>query len=193
MTKSACCGQVNTCTTNQAIGREDYVVGSELNTSVEQFLISNNTKVSFLPARIGEKFPNLKDFQITGCGLRVVRKHYFKDLGKVLHMSLNDNKITTIEKDSFKDLISVKWFNLHHNMIETLDGKLFATMVELNMLYLQNNKIKSLSSKTFDIAGGSLTAKYGVVNLESNICLDGYYDTHTWGQLETDIQANCTL
>lgn len=181
------CAEIHTCVANKAVDREGYMLGLELNTSVEAFEIKDNKEVKFLPRFIGEKFPKLKVLLVKSCGLTVLRNHVFKDMDNLQRLSLYDNKITTIESNAFKDLINVDWLNLYKNKIESLDEKLFATMVNLQTIYLNTNKIKFLSPTTFKIPGGRLV----LVELESNVCINGYYYRDNFGQLEANIRAKC--
>lgn len=185
---SNCCGRLNTCSLDHPIDTEDYVLGSELDTTVEQFDVRNKEDIKFLPGKIGEKFPNLKEFQVVNCGLTALRNHYFKDMRNLKILYLNDNKITTIEADAFQDLISVSWLNLSDNMIETLDEKTFATMVSLEDLWLSRNKIKVMSSKTLQIPGGKLNEVY----FWSNVCIDSRYYSSQFNKLDSDITVNCS-
>lgn len=181
-------GQRTTCTFSHTMHTEYLVLGSELNTTVERFEISGNKKVKFLPRLIGEKFPNLKEFRLDRCGLTVVRKYYFKGMRSVRFMNLHDNEINIIEPESFNDLVSVGWLYLPENKIETLDENLFVAMVKLEWLNLDKNKIKFLSSATFRIPGGILK----MVMMTENDCINQFYGSTFWNQMERDIIANCT-
>lgn len=182
-------GNEKTCALNETISRELFVLGSEFNTTIKQFRISENKEVKDLPKLIGEKLPNLKEFWAKSCGLTIVRSFYFKNMKNLRSLTLKDNQITTIERDSFQDLVSVERMSLNDNLIEILDGKLFRKMVNLDELFLNNNRIKFMRPWTFKISGGKL----GFVDLEANICIDSEYDSRNWNQLEIDIRAKCVL
>lgn len=179
---------VNTCFINQTIDNDAYVLGSPVNTSVEQVFINRNNGVKDLPRNIGDKFANLIEFWATRCQLTTVRNHYFMNMQKLKFLNLRENKITTIEPDAFKDLISIHRMNLQTNMIETLDENIFTAMVALEWLHLEQNKIKLLKPETFIIPGGKLS----YVVLKENVCINKWYGWDNWGQLEPDLKANCT-
>lgn len=184
-------GDLNTCVVNQTIERENYVLGSEVDMTVEQFYISNNINVKELPKKIGEKFPNLIGFRVKGCGLTVVRSFYFDDMKNLRVLCLMSNKITNITIGTFRDLTNLERLFLSRNLIETIQNNIFSSMVSLQEIYLDNNKIKFLGSTIFEITNGMLKH----VDLRSNICVDADYDANalkTAVDLKTDIEFNCT-
>lgn len=89
---------------------EDFVLGSEFNSTVKKFVIENSKAVKFWPRNIGDKFPDLKEFHVRNCGITVVHNHNSKDIQKLEYLSLDDNKITAIEAGSFQDLVIVGYF-----------------------------------------------------------------------------------
>lgn len=185
-------GKLSTCTVNQVIDSESYVLESKFNTSVERFQISNNREVEFLPKTIGDKLPNLKEFRVVKCGLTVVRDHYTKNMQNVKRLSFLGNKITTIEVEAFKDLVRVEDLSLSYNKLQTLDEKLFATMVSLQLLFVHDNRIKFLNPNTFKIFGNIVLES---VDLRSNVCIDqtyGSYSHDNLDQLQLDLTMNCT-
>lgn len=178
---------VHACYLNQTIDSEDFVLGSNKDSTVELLDLRYKKEVLFLPRHIGEKFPKLKEFRGRDCGLTVVREYYFANMGKLQYLSLNRNKISCIEKHSFDDLINVKELYLENNLIVTLDEDLFATMVNLEKLYLNHNKIKFLTPATLKIAGGNLNT----VHMRANECINEIYFKNL-EKLEVDLQAHCT-
>lgn len=175
-----------TCIIKSAIDREDSVLVSPVNTTVDEFSIKHNKQVKFLPQFIGEIFPNLKNVEVWGCGLTIIRNFYFKNMLRVTKLRLRQNKIATIESEAFRDLVSVESLDLDLNLIETLDGNLFVTMLKLDTISLVDNKIKFLSPTIFRIPDGVLKT----VNLQYNECIHGYY--FNLNQLEYDLRANCS-
>lgn len=177
---------------NQTIAIEEHVLASHFNKTIEEFDISDNKYVKYLPKYIGEKFPNLKEFFAISCGLTLIRDFYFKDMKNLQFLTMTFNKISLIESKAFRDLISLERLWINDNLIETFHNKLFVKMVKLQELSVDNNNIKVLGATTFQIPGGTLE----LINLESNDCIDGYYGPHgpkTVGDLENDIWANCTI
>lgn len=183
-----CCGQLYTCFLQQTVDNEAYILGSPLNATVEQFHISDNKKVKFLPGQIGEKFPILKRFWVESCGLIIIRDFYFENMENLDHLNLHNNQIKVIEPGSFKNLVKLDRLNLGSNMIETLDENLFATMVNLEHILLNDNQIQFLSPEAFKIPGGKLEW----VILQRNACIDDFYYLVSYSnQMEEDLKKNC--
>lgn len=179
---------VFTCWVNQTIDSDLYVLGSALDTTVEQFCMNGIKKLTEIPKNIGEKFPTLQEFFTTRCQLTTLRNYYFKNMRNVKFLNVRENKIATIEADAFKDLVNVHRLTLTTNLIETLDVNIFATMVKLEFLNLNENKIKVLKPETFVIPGGIMK----VIDLERNDCISMWYASDRWVQMASDLKANCT-
>lgn len=185
-------GKLKTCLVNQTIAIEEHILASPFNKTIEEFDISDNKNVKYLPKHIGEKFPNLKEFFAISCGLTIVRDFYFENMQNLQFLTMTFNKISTIESEAFRDLVRLERLWINDNLIETLHNKLFVSMMNLQELSVDNNKIKILGPTTFKIPGGKLE----LINLESNVCIDGYYGLHgpkAVSELENDIRANCTM
>lgn len=118
---SICCGQVNACVVNQAIEDEDIEVKVQSDTIFEAFENSDNARVKFLPRRIGEKLPSLKELSVWKCRLSTLRNHYFQDMKNVKTMDLSHNQISEIETRAFADLTNLEFLWLEYNWIEALD------------------------------------------------------------------------
>lgn len=179
----------NTCHVNRIIDGEEYVIASPTISAIDRFELKNNKEVKYLPSHIGEKFPNLKEFDVRNCSLTVIRNKYFKKMRNLQYLILNHNNIATVESDAFKDLVSVKRLELDYNMIQTLDKNLFTSMVKLVDINLKDNKIKFLSPETFKISGGSLE----IVGLPRNVCINqNYISNVNLNELESDLEDSCS-
>lgn len=139
-----------------------------------------------IPRDIGAKFPNLYEFQVYRSRITNVRNFFFKDMKKLLYLSLTSFIDATVESDAFKDLVSLKKLFLDCSVV-TLDRDIFATTINLEEIYLNNNKIKTLDPRTFKITGGRLR----FVNLQANVCIDKLYWLNDFARLEADITAKC--
>lgn len=177
---------VTNCKVHQSIESEEYVLVSPNYTTVELLNMENKREVKYLPKRIGERFPNLKEIWAFDCELTVVRDHYFEDLKKLRFLHMYGNKISVIEPSAFKDLTSVEKVDLRGNMIKTLDNKLFITMVNLKEIHLNNNKIDFLKTTTFKIPNGKLFH----VDLRENVCIENVYKSNM-RELEFDLRHKC--
>lgn len=104
--------ELNTCVVSEAIGSEGYILGLKLDPTVNQFDITDNEKVKFLPSDIGDKFPNLQELAVQRSALGALYKFYFKNMNNLLYLNLNENMINSIETDAFIDLIGVGCYTL---------------------------------------------------------------------------------
>lgn len=183
-------GFLNTCVVNQNIDSESYVLASPLSVSVQQFYISKNINVEYLPRQIGKTFPNLLELRTTSCGITVVHDYFFEGMKKLQVMVLYNNRISKIESKAFSDLISVTDLILDYNAIETLDNDIFIEMIKMERISLDNNKIKFMRPTIFNIPRGNLERVY----LAGNVCVNKWFgannDIH---QVEHYLKENCTL
>lgn len=181
-----------TCSINETIDSDDYVIGSPFNATIEIFSVSDNKAAKHLPRNISEKFPFLKNIRAQNCDLTVVLKFNFKNMRNLRFLRLSSNKIRTIESGSFTDLINVERLWLRNNQLETIDEKLLVSMKKLELVDLVYNKIKFLSPETFKIPGGQLE----LIDLQVNVCINEIYGSDKYGrenleQVEADLRKNC--
>lgn len=178
------------CFANQKIESEDYFVQEERR-DLKIFVMDANKYVKFVPKNISENFPDLQEFEISSCGLTVVRSFYFENMKNLRFLILHHNKIATIEANAFKDLVGVERLWLHNNFIETLDENLFNSMLNLQEIYLNVNKIKLLSPETFKNVGS-----LDYVDLRKNPCAAKEYYS-LWcddnlNKFKSDLKSQCT-
>jgi hypothetical protein len=67
--------------------------------------LSQNKKVSFLPVRAVEAFPNLLGYSAWGCLIKTIFKEYFARLTKLKRLALHENQIVKINSGVFEDLV----------------------------------------------------------------------------------------
>jgi Leucine-rich repeat (LRR) protein len=72
----------------------------------------NNKNTSFLPEKVVEKFPNLKEYRAMTLKIRVIGKVNFEKLSKLEILNLEDNFISSIESDTFDDLVALEYLLL---------------------------------------------------------------------------------
>lgn len=182
-------GRLKTCMIGQAIASDDYVLNSPIDTAIERFDINDNRNVKFIPQNVGQKFSNLREFWAKGCELTIVQSYFFKDMGNLQKVHMQNSRIVSIEPEAFIILVNVKVMNLGNNWIETLDGQLFSKMVSLEHLHLNNNKLKVLSSTIFNIPGGQLKKVF----LAGNVCVKRAYPSNLFLQMERDLGNKCKI
>lgn len=109
---------------NATINSEGYVV-SPAETSILGITFYLNKKISFLPVRVDETFPNLIAYSAADCSLTSVSRINFKNLKKMKTLNLRNNQIVKVKSDTFEDLtlLEVLWlgktqefWNSFHNI-----------------------------------------------------------------------------
>lgn len=98
-------------TNSTKIDSTDAVFSSKYE-SVSILSFSNNTKVSYLPRKINEAFPNLINFKAVHCSIKAISKENFAKLDKLKFLFLPSNEIEEIKDDTFEDLISLEFLIL---------------------------------------------------------------------------------
>lgn len=183
---------VTTCRICENIASENFAIASPINTTVKIFTIWLNKETKYLPRHIGEKFPNLRVVSLRGCGLTVVRNHYFQDMQNLQYLTLTENRISAIDNGAFKDLVNLTELDLRYNLLETLDENIFATMKNLYELWLGFNKIKFLSFATFAVPFANLAS----VDMNGNVCISAWYAKgflRSFDLLESDLNESCSF
>lgn len=180
-----------------------------------------NPKFRFLPINVFEKFPNLKKYWVTSCGVRKISKLNFKSLFKLESLDLKDNQIEWIDGDTFDDLRSLKDLDLSVNKLARIDENWLKNLVNLEELNLSSNQIKVLSGEIFyvttklekivlsfneieriepEVFGNLLSLRF--LDLSENRCIDERFGDDYWAspslnasqftEIENEIKGNCT-
>lgn len=178
------------CVFNETVENDKYVLRSELDKVVERFETRNNLNVKHLPQNIAKQFPNMKSVTVVSCALTIVRDIYFINMRRLESLTLDKNKIATIEPRAFLDLFNVESLSIKGNLIQTLHENVFKTMAKLERLFLNNNQVKFLSPATLEIPDGRLH----FLDLSGNVCIDDYYhgDGPNAKHLEAHLINKCT-
>jgi hypothetical protein len=95
-----------------AINKPGFVFAGETDGTIEGLSINLNKNISFLPEKVFEKFPNLKEYRAFTLGLRVIGKVNFEKLSMLETLDLDYNFITTIQSDTFDDLVALEYLLL---------------------------------------------------------------------------------
>lgn len=86
-------------------GVEISTLRDDTNEGIE---FSQNIKISFLPWKVVEKFPNLVAYSASGCSLKEIEKQNFEGLTKLKALNIPNNQIETIASDTFEGLIQLE-------------------------------------------------------------------------------------
>lgn len=94
------------------ISSYEVEISTAADENMKGLTFQGNKKVSVLPVKVSEKFPNLVVFDAGGCSLKQVYRENFKNLGKLQQLFMCCNQIEKIEDDTFKDLTSLNMLGL---------------------------------------------------------------------------------
>lgn len=95
-----------------AINSTDFRITSERDEDVQRFYASFNDKLEYLPANLGETFPNLTELHANVCAIKEISKENFEGLNQLRELHLNFNQIESIDNDTFEFIPAVERINL---------------------------------------------------------------------------------
>lgn len=90
-----------------AITYYGVVISSSVDNTVGTVDVSNNKKLTFLPASPATQFPRLQTYEASSCSIKGVAKSNFANLKNLRFLYLGFNDITTIYRETFDDLSSL--------------------------------------------------------------------------------------
>lgn len=162
-----------------------------------------------LPNGIGEIFPNLEILQVEYCRFKFIRKINFKNMNKLIVLSLQANEITDFPHDTLWDLKKLRKVDFSRNNLIYLDPKLFQNMLNLEVFHAHFNSLQYLDGRLFNrnLNLKVLTFDFnkitvvGVefeklkllreVNLRDNVCINLKFPDNSLEKLTTAIKNNC--
>jgi hypothetical protein len=116
----------------------------------------------------------------------IVKNGFFTDdFGAIQYLSLQRNKIETVEANAFQHLTKLRWISLGYNQLNTLPHQLFKNNPELIVIFLYNNKINSITPDFFKNLD-----KLQLVNFLSNQCTDKYFGCDTGSCTVSESELN---
>ncbi len=144
-------------------------------------------RVAHLPRNLFKEFPKLKELQIYGSDIPILRSNFFKPgFNKLQELRLNRDKIKIIEENAIARLKNLETIELFLNEIRSLPGKLFRKNRKLKSIYLANNKIKIIHPGTFKNLN-QLTCLW----LGGNECVNQSFGCLSGDKLELDLLQRC--
>lgn len=95
-----------------AINSIGTTINSDRDESMRRLNLSNNKQIFYLPENVGEKFPNLLQYEAKDCSITMVSKKNFKGLTKLTKLNLWGNQIEKITNNVFEDLTELEVLSL---------------------------------------------------------------------------------
>jgi Leucine-rich repeat (LRR) protein len=84
----------------------------ERDTAIRGIDFFGNSKISYLPVKINEAFPNLLGYSAGNCSIKTISKENFEGLSNLRELLLFENFIKKIPGDTFEDLVALEFVNL---------------------------------------------------------------------------------
>lgn len=123
-----------------AIGSDNVEIIPKASENATELFFDSNQDIEYLPVKVRENFPNLLSISAYYCKVKSISPENFKNLSKLLVLSLKKNELVTIESNTFDDLINLKVLLLSDNLIIYIDSKAFESLIYLTRLDLIDNK-----------------------------------------------------
>lgn len=95
-----------------SVDLKDLAVSNPRDDNVLGMYFSFNPKISFLPVRVYQKFPNLVNFHARQCSISEISKQNFERLNQLEGLYLSGNRIEKIASNAFADLGKIKKIEL---------------------------------------------------------------------------------
>lgn len=131
-----------------------------------------NSTLDEIPAKLFEKFSELREFDATNVTLEKISRDDFKSAQKLYNLSLSHNKIEKLSNVVFMYLKNLSSVDLSHNQISEIHDAAFEDMSSnLTAVNLSFNKIEKFPENFFLLLGRQ-TENPLTINLESNEIYD---------------------
>lgn len=101
---------------NTAISAPNTTVSFTPDEAMEGVWLEKNKAIKYLPIRIYEVFPNLREYWARECSITAISKKNFKRLAQLKELFLSSNLIETVPSNAFEDLVKLRWVRLGNDM-----------------------------------------------------------------------------
>lgn len=95
------------------------------------------------------RYSSLRSLDLSFNKLRAIPSGAFTNSSRLVHMSLNSNKISRIERGSMDNLTRLESLNLNHNRLVSIPKDLFLQLHSLRNLELNKNRIEEIEGLSF--------------------------------------------
>lgn len=149
------CAMVKTTT----IDFPDFEISTPHDETIEGLEFGDNRKISYLPIKVHETFPNLVHYLAARCSIKAIKKENFASLTKLTLIQMYNNQIEAIDSDTFTGLdhlnfidfskLTIVTFNIPKlpifsvkgwNKIKKMHGDAFVGLKRLKTLLLRSNE-----------------------------------------------------
>jgi len=115
---------------------------NETNRSVVGVSIRTQTQLQQFPRGFGEKFPNVKYFEIDDSSITMLHKEDFLDLGHLLGLWMPRNPIVALPNDLFVNVQGLRYLSFHKNKLKFIGHDILKPLKNLERAnFLENTTI----------------------------------------------------
>ncbi|XP_067647626.1 leucine-rich repeat-containing protein 15 [Eurosta solidaginis] len=135
--------------TGVEIGRNDYVILSQMPIAKQLMLTFLNSSIAKIPHLMFDTFPDLQVLRMENCSVEVFEKPQFEGASNLMSLFLGHNKLRDIPKNIFLGADNLHTLHLNHNQLRTLHNSSFHALKELQELSLADNQFEQLPLGAF--------------------------------------------
>lgn len=163
-----------------------------------------------LPRKVFDWYKNINHIHIVGSGLesiegeqldarirylhldenaiRVVPRNFFEHSQELLFLSMERNRIETLDADLLVSVPKLRWVSFAGNRIRTLPGTIFRVNTVIECLSFENNGLVNIGS---ELVRG--LEKLKGVSFDGNVCINSAYskESNVRDLLTQEFTANC--
>uniref|UniRef100_A0A0K8VIF6 Carboxypeptidase N subunit 2 n=1 Tax=Bactrocera latifrons TaxID=174628 RepID=A0A0K8VIF6_BACLA len=131
------------------IGRNDYVILSQMPIAKQLMLTFLNSSIAKIPHLMFDTFPDLQVLRMENCSVEVFEKPQFEGASNLMSLFLGHNLLRDIPKNIFLGADNLHTLHLNHNQIRTLHNASFHALKELQEISLADNQLAQLPLGVF--------------------------------------------
>ena len=95
----------------------------------------------------GHHFPNLQNFCISNCHVKILKKEFFDRFPMLQNLFINDCNLEEIENDAFSNLKQLLFLDLSKNLLKFIEKNTFSNLKNLQILDLSKNELTNLNAE----------------------------------------------
>jgi len=116
---------------------------------VKRLDVKSGTLIPVPPTILCEKFPNIKDMDLTRIQVKTLTDNSFSKCLYLEQLHLHYNNLTEIGANVFKNNVELTDLYLHHNQISSLDVNTFSSLSKLQSFYISSMMLTEVHEDLF--------------------------------------------
>ncbi|XP_017483126.1 PREDICTED: carboxypeptidase N subunit 2-like isoform X1 [Rhagoletis zephyria] len=131
------------------IGRNDYVILSQMPIAKQLMLTFLNSSIAKIPHLMFDTFPDLQVLRMENCSVETFEKPQFEGASNLMSLFLGHNLLRDIPKNIFLGADNLNTLHMNHNQLRLLHNSSFHALKELRELSLADNQLEQLPLGVF--------------------------------------------